>query len=72
MTTLFRRMERRARIPLGCDAQGRFQEAAEAATDIGADTDEATMGEGGGVILWPLAVLALAFVVWLTATFWPL
>ena len=71
MPTLARRMERKARIPLGCDQQGHFPEAAEPCTDIGADADEATMGEGGGVILWPLAVLAAALVVWLTATFWP-
>ena len=27
------------RIPLGCDQQGRYPEAAEAATEVGADDD---------------------------------
>lgn len=59
------------RMPFGCEYQGRHLEAAEPCTDIGADTGEATMGEGAGVILWPLSMLALAFIVWLAATFWP-
>ena len=58
--------------PRACQyINARHEQAAEQRTDIGADTDEASMGEGGGAILWPLAVPALAFVVWLAATFWP-
>ena len=66
------------RMPFGCEHQGRHLEAAEPCTDIGADAEEATMGEeaplaeGSGVILWPLAMLGLAFIAWLAATFWPL
>lgn len=59
------------RMPFGCDYQSRYPQAAEPCTDIGADTEEATMGEGAGAILWPLAVPTLAFIEWLAATFWP-
>lgn len=42
------------RIPKGCDQQGRYPEAAECCTDVGADDDEASIGEGAGAIVWPL------------------
>lgn len=39
-------------------AERRQHEAAHAATEIGADDDKPRAGEGAGIALWPLAVLA--------------
>ena len=53
------------RIPRGLDYQGRYPQAyepAEACTEIGAD-DAPRAGEGAGVILWPLAVIAAVAIV---------
>lgn len=50
------------RLPTGCDYQGSYPEAAEAATDLGADQDQGKPGEGAGTLIWPAvgaAALAL-------------
>lgn len=53
------------RIPRGLDYQGRYPMEfmpAEACTDIGAD-DAPRAGEGAGVLLWPLGVIAAVAIV---------
>jgi hypothetical protein len=51
------------RLPLGCDYQGQWPQAAEAATEIGAD-DDPPRDEGIGAIAWPLlSVMAICAVV---------
>lgn len=50
--------------PAACSyIEQRQEQAADAAGALGPDDEPATMGDGAGVILWPLAVLAV-----LTAT----
>lgn len=61
MSTLFRRHQRN-----GLDMQGRFPEAAHAATDVGHDDME-----GAGVIVTPVVVLALIAVISLTVWVMP-
>lgn len=59
-------------IPHGCDQQGRLptgdyirerqEQAADMARLCGADTSAAELGEGAGVIVWPLAIIAVVAV----------
>lgn len=51
-------------IPNGCDQQGRYPQAAEAATDVGAD-DDSRPGEGAGALIWPIAVAAVGAAAWI-------
>lgn len=54
------RLDTRRPMPMGCDYQGRYPQAAEACTELGAD-DEAHVS---GAISWPVyAVLAALAVV---------
>ena len=46
-----------SRIPKGCDQQGRYPEAAEAATEVGADDDAAE--SLGKLVLLGLGVVVL-------------
>lgn len=66
MTTLFRRMERKSRIPLGCDQQGRYLQAAEAAGAF-EDDDDTRPIPGAGPVVWLfwalMAMLATALAV---------
>ena len=39
------------KVPLGCDQQGRYPEAAEAATDIGQDDDDLTSFDWAALII---------------------
>lgn len=58
-------------VPNGCDQQGRYVPAAEAATDLGAEDDDRDSRnwmlsiEGSGALLWPvvgaLVLAALGF-----------
>lgn len=53
----------------GLDYQGRFPQAAEAATEVGAD--ERNEIEGAGVIVTPIVVLALIAVISLIVSVMP-
>jgi hypothetical protein len=46
----------RAYIPTGCDQQGRYLQAAEACTDLGADDDLACASGIVRAVLWSLAI----------------
>jgi hypothetical protein len=47
------------RLPLGCDYQGRWPQAAEASTEIGAEAAPRNpQHDGFGAVIWPLAVVA--------------
>jgi len=46
------------KVPLGCDQQGRYPEAAEAATDIGQDDDDLTSFDWAALITIGIVVAA--------------
>jgi hypothetical protein len=52
-------------IPRGCDAQGRYPEAAHACTDIGADDDLACAVGIVRAAIWMLALYAAGACAWL-------
>lgn len=54
------------RRPLGTDQQGRYPEAAEAATDVGQEDPR----EGSGAIVVPVLTLILALAATLLALHW--
>lgn len=47
------------RIPKGCDHQGRYPEAAEAATELGADDDRPPITGARPLVLYLLMALAI-------------
>jgi hypothetical protein len=51
------------RMPRGCDQQGRYPEAAEAATDVGQEPDfynrQFMLEELGSLLAWALGIIAV-------------
>ena len=51
------------RMPRGCDQQGRYPEAAEAATEVGQETDfysrQFMLEELGSLLAWALGIFAV-------------
>jgi hypothetical protein len=55
----------RAHVPLGCDQQGRYPQAAEASTELGADDDDLACASGiVRAVMWTLAAYLLAALTW--------
>ena len=51
------------RLPRGCDQQGRYPEAAEAATEVGQEPDfygkDMALEELGSIVLWGIGIVAV-------------
>ena len=57
------------KLPNGLDQQGRYPEAAEAATEIGADTDESPEALGSIVLMGVIIVAVVGVIAFLVGYF---
>ena len=55
-----------SRIPNGCDQQGRYPEAAEAATELGADDEE----QADLVFLWAVVAILVVTLIAIGVAIW--
>jgi hypothetical protein len=55
-----------SRIPNGCDQQGRYPEAAEAATELGADDEE----QADFVFLWAVVAILTVTIIAIGVAIW--
>ena len=59
------RATRRVHVPAGCDQQGRYPQAAEACTHLGADDDLACASGIVRALMWSLAAYAAGLLTWM-------